>query len=232
MTYFAKLWIMPIVCGWSNGNARGEAEAHPPVITRPTKYPPAVFRDTGYSSNLDHPYSTTLSPKQPACGEKNLQKLNLIGNKSRPRVVWGARPMTLAGFLRSIADQRPRCHTHESCPGWKPRGQACFVWVGRGEVGIAKAAKYDFFSCNFVSLSSAGDRPADNSEDLVLMMLCSCVVIICRSNWLFWIMLWPVWINRKKLQFPLESWSQIVWWLGELSNKTSQITRLPLCWES
>ena len=110
MTYFAKLWIMPIVCGWSNGNARGEAEAHPPVITRPTKYPAAVFRDTGYSSNLDHPYSTTLSPKQPACGEKNLQKLNLIGNKSRPRVVWGARPMTLAGFLRSIADQRPRCH--------------------------------------------------------------------------------------------------------------------------
>ena len=49
---------------------------------------------------------------------------------------------------------------------------------------IAEVENYDFFSCNFVSLSNTGDWAVDNSEDLVLMMLCFCIVIICSFNWL------------------------------------------------
>ena len=60
--------------------------------------------------------------------------------------------------------------------GESPGGKPVLFGVGREEVGIARAAKYDFFSCNFVSLSSTGDQPADNSEDLVLIMLYSCIL--------------------------------------------------------
>ena len=175
-------------CGWSNG--RGEAL--PPSHNPGTKYPPPVFRDTGYSSNLDHFFLSLCPPKQPACGEKNLEQLNLIGNKSRPRV-WDHWP--LVGSYPALLTN--------SCPGWKPRGQACFVWGGVWGVRIAKAAKYDFFSCNFVSLSCSGDWAADNSEDLVLMIFCFCVIIICSCVIGCLDLCWPVWINRKLCQcFP------------------------------
>ena len=68
-------------------------------------------------------------------------------------------------------------------PGDKP--VLLGVGWGGGGVRIAEAEKYDFFSCNFISLSNTGDRAVDNSEDLVLMMLCFCMIIICRFNWLF-----------------------------------------------
>ena len=94
-------------------------------------------------------------------------------------------PLTLGGFLPSIADHQ--------LPRVKAQGTSLFC-LGRGVGGfrIAKAAKYDFFSCNFVSLSSTGDWAADNSEDLVLMIFCFCIVIICSCVIGCLDLCWPV----------------------------------------